>query len=204
MLSVVIQAGGESKRMGVDKALLPFQDATLIERVIKRVQTISDEILVTTNKPEIYRFLGLPTFSDIILGRGALGGLYTALTVARHPLVCVVACDMAFVNADKLVAERDLLVSTNSDIVIPDTGKGLEPFHAIYRRSTCLPEIEISLQNGLWRVDAWFDRMILLRFTLEQIKLHDPEMLCFFNINTPEDLQVALKLSADKPHKELT
>ena len=204
MLSVVIQAGGESKRMGVDKALLPFQDATLIERVIKRVQTISDEILVTTNKPEIYRFLGLPTFSDIILGRGALGGLYTALTVARHPLVCVVACDMAFVNADMLVAERDLLVSTNSDIVIPDTGKGLEPFHAIYRRSTCLPEIEISLQNGLWRVDAWFDRMILLRFTLEQIKLHDPEMLCFFNINTPEDLQVALKLSADKPHKELT
>jgi len=198
MLSVVIQAGGESKRMGVDKALLPFQDVTLIERVVKRVQKISDEILVTTNTPENYRFLNLPTFSDIIPGKGALGGLLTALTVASHPLVCVVACDMAFVNADLLVAERDLIVSTNSDIVIPDTGKGLEPFHAIYRRTTCLPEIEISLHNGLWRVDAWFERVKLLRFKREQIILYDPKMLCFFNINTPEDLQTALNLSKEE------
>ena len=74
MLSVVIQAGGQSSRMGQDKALKLFLGRPLIQRVIERLQPIADELLVTTNHPEDYAFLNLPLFTDLKPGRGALGG----------------------------------------------------------------------------------------------------------------------------------
>jgi molybdopterin-guanine dinucleotide biosynthesis protein A len=94
MLSIVIQAGGESQRMGQDKALIPILGQTLIERVLDRLSHLGDEILITTNNPECYRFLNLPLIADVLPGRGALGGLYSALNAARGPHVAVVACDM--------------------------------------------------------------------------------------------------------------
>lgn len=182
--------------MGWDKGLLPFQEGTLIQRVLERVAPIADEVLVTTNNPEGYRFLELPLYPDIYPGRGALGGLYTALNAAAHPLVAVVACDMPFINADLLNYQRELLISTHSDAVIPHTGEGLEPFHSIYRRSTCLPAIEALLEDDKWRVDAWFSRVKIQKLKPEGIKIYDPDMLSFFNINTPDDLQTALQIAS--------
>jgi len=75
MKSVVIQAGGESRRMGQDKALLPFLGEPLIERVINRVVPYADELLITTNNPEDYKVFNVPLFQDILPGIGALGGL---------------------------------------------------------------------------------------------------------------------------------
>ena len=94
MLTICVQAGGESSRMGQDKALMPFLGRPLIQRVTDRLAPIADEVIVTTNHPEDYRFLGLPLFPDLKPGRGALGGLYTALSSATCESVAVVACDM--------------------------------------------------------------------------------------------------------------
>ena len=75
MLTIAVQAGGESRRMGQDKALMPFLGQPLIQRVVKRLSAIADEIIITTNQPDSYRFLGLPLFPDTRPGHGALGGL---------------------------------------------------------------------------------------------------------------------------------
>ncbi|MCE7860606.1 MAG: hypothetical protein DYG86_12580 [Chloroflexi bacterium CFX2] len=91
MLSVVIQAGGQSSRMGEDKALKPFLGRPLIQRVIERLASIADELIVTTNRPADYEFLNASTSSaqrvrlmpDLKPGRGALGGLHTAIASAR-------------------------------------------------------------------------------------------------------------------------
>src|SRR5512147_3255637 len=99
MLTVCIQAGGQSSRMGEDKALKTFLGRPLIQRVIDRLSPIADEIILTTNHPEEYTFLDLPLFSDLKPGRGALGGLYTAIASATNPFVAVVACDMPFASA---------------------------------------------------------------------------------------------------------
>lgn len=195
MLTIVIQAGGESRRMGQDKALLPFLGEPLIKRVLNRVAHLADEIVVTTNSPERYRFLELPLFSDLMPGRGALGGLFTALSVAQQPLVGVVACDMPFASPALLSAELDLLERVGSDAVIPRSESGTEPFHALYRRETCLPLIEAAIQADKWRVDAWFKGARLHLMTQEEIEPYDPKGLAFWNVNTPEEFSQAEELA---------
>jgi molybdopterin-guanine dinucleotide biosynthesis protein A len=197
MLTVVIQAGGESRRMGRDKALIPFLGRPLIERVISRVEHLANEILVTTNCPQDYQFLGLPLFPDVVPDRGALGGLYTAVNAARQPLVAVVACDMPFVQPELLAYERDLLLDVTIDAAIPKTEGGTEPFHAVYRRATCLPEIFSVLQAERWRVDSWFSRAQIYYLSTEEITRYDPRGLAFQNVNTPEELAAAERTAAE-------
>lgn len=195
MLTLVIQAGGESKRMGQDKGLVPFLGQPLVQRVIERLQPVAQEVVVTTNKPESYQFLGMPLFPDKIPNRGALGGLYTALSAATQPLVAVVACDMPFASAPLLAAQRDGLVESQSDVAVPRLRGGLEPFHAVYRRETCLPLVEEAIQAEKWRVDAWFSKARMRFFDEAEIRRYDPELRCFLNVNTPEELAEAEKLS---------
>ena len=197
MLTVVIQAGGESRRMGQDKALIPFRGSTLIQRVIGRVSHLADQLLVTTNQPEKYDFLKLPLYPDLIPGRGALGGLYTALSAASNPLVAVIACDMPFVSFDLLAYERDLLLANEHDAAIPRTPGGTEPFHAVYRRLTCLPAIDASIQADLWRVDSWFSKVDVRFLMPGEVEIYDPDHLAFRNVNTPEELVEAERYAAE-------
>jgi len=197
MLTLVIQAGGESRRMGKDKALMPFLGQTLIERVLGRVSQLAQEVLVTTNKPESYAFLRLPLVADVIPGRGALGGLYTALSAAGKPLVAVVACDMPFVSAELLRFERDLLEREGYDAVIPRTEGGTEPFHAVYRRETCVPAVEAVILADKWRVDAWYAKANVRLLSPEETRSYDPRGLAFWNVNTLEELVEAEQIARE-------
>jgi molybdopterin-guanine dinucleotide biosynthesis protein A len=187
MLSVVIQAGGQSSRMGQDKALKLFLGRPLIQRVIERLRPIADELLVTTNHPEDYAFLNLPLLTDLKPGRGALGGLYTALFSAKNSIVAVAACDMPFANAELFKAASDILIKEEADVVIAKTDEGYEPLHAVYRRETCIPAIEAAIASDKWRMDAWFPQVKISWLKQEEIRLYDPEGLAFSNTNTPED-----------------
>jgi molybdenum cofactor guanylyltransferase len=198
MLCVAIQAGGESRRMGHDKALMPFLGQPLIQRVIDRVSPIADELIVTTNNPDAYRFLGLPLYPDPVPGRGALGGLYTALSSASQPLVAVVACDMPFVCANLLEAMHNALLSENKDIAIPRLKGGLEPFHAVYCRDICLPHIQTAIEQDKWRVDAWFAKVNMRFFDQPELLTFEPDLLCFSNVNTPEELEAAEQFALQK------
>lgn len=187
MLTVVIQAGGQSRRMGRDKATLPFAGQPLIQRVVDRLAPLADELIVTTNRPETLTFLACRKVADVLPGRGALGGLYTALHVARHPLVAVVACDMPFVSADLLRAAAARLQQECADAAVPRTADGWEPFHAVYRRGTCLPWVQQALDAGQWQVIAWFGQARVLPLEPAWCRRYDPEGVAFWNLNTPDD-----------------
>jgi molybdopterin-guanine dinucleotide biosynthesis protein A len=184
--------------MGQDKALLPFLGRPLVQRVLERVAPLADEILVTTNNPEAYRFLGVPLLADALPGRGALGGLYTALRAASNAKVVVIACDMPFVNPDLLQSEMDLLHTSGADLVIPQLEGGLEPFHAAYRKERCLPEIEWALMADKWRVDSWFSRVQVYRMPEVEIRKLDPNLRSFWNVNTPEELEQAIRAASSE------
>lgn len=191
MLSVVIQAGGQSTRMGENKALKLFLGRPLVQRVAERLAPIADELLLTSNQPEAYAFLELPVFPDLQPGRGALGGLQTALFAAQNPLVAVVACDMPFASAPLLKAAAGILEQEGADVAIAETAEGFEPLHAVYRRDTCLPAIEAAIQADQWRVIAWFPKVKVRKLAQEELKRFDPEGLAFSNVNTPEEFSEA-------------
>jgi molybdenum cofactor guanylyltransferase len=195
MLTVVIQAGGESRRMGQNKALIPFLGRPLIERVIERVKPLAEELLVTTNQPEELGFIGCPLIKDVIPGKGALGGMYTALHAASSAIVVVVACDMPFVNPALLQAEIDLLIDLNADVVIPSSQEGLEPFHSVYRRETCLPEIRNAIDTDQKRIISWFPAVRVRVMTAEEVGKYDPANQAFLNINTMEELAQAEQIA---------
>lgn len=195
MLTICIQAGGQSSRMGEDKALKTFLGRPLIQRVVERLSPIADELIVTTNRPEDYAFLNVRPISDLKPGRGALGGLYTAIASANHPIVAVVACDMPFASPKLLEAASRIMVEEAADVVIAKGDEGYEPLHAIYRRDACLPAIESAIENDQWKVVAWFPQVKVRVLTSEEIKRADPDGLAFWNVNTPEEFAKAEELA---------
>jgi molybdopterin-guanine dinucleotide biosynthesis protein A len=199
MLTVCIQAGGASSRMGEDKALKPFLGRPLIQRVVDRLSPIADELIVTTNRPEDYRFLGLRLIPDLKPGRGALGGLYTAIASASEHFVAVVACDMPFASPTLIEAASRIMVQEEADVVIAKTEEGYEPIHAVYRRATCLPAIEAAIDADQWKVIAWFPQVKVRILTSEELKQFDPDGLAFWNVNTPDEFSQAEQLAHPKP-----
>jgi len=195
MLTVVVQAGGQSSRMGEDKALKSFLGRPLIQRVIENLAPIADEMIVTTNRPAEYGFLNQRLVPDLRPGRGALGGLYTAISSATSPFVAVVACDMPFTSKNFFESAYSLMVKEEADVVIAKTDEGYEPLHALYRRETCLPAIEASIDADQWKVIAWFPQVKVRTLSPDEAKEFDPSGLCFWNVNTPEDFAKAEELA---------
>ena len=181
--------------MGEDKALKTFLGRPLIQRVIERISPLADEIIVTTNNPGGYSFLDLRLISDLKPGRGALGGLYTAVASASHPIVAVVACDMPFASSTFFEAASRILIQEEADVVIAKSEEGYEPLHAVYRRETCLPAIEAAIDADQWKVIAWFPQVKVRVLTSDEIKRYDPTGLAFWNVNTPEEFLEAEKIA---------
>jgi molybdopterin-guanine dinucleotide biosynthesis protein A len=184
--------------MGEDKALKPFLGRPLIQRVVDRLSPIADELIVTTNRPEEYAFLGIRLIPDLKPGRGALGGLYTAVASASTPFVAVVACDMPFASAPLLEAANQLMVQEEADVVIPKSEHGYEPLHAVYRRATCLPAIEAAIEADQWKVIAWFPQVRVRVLTPEEIRQYDPDGLAFWNVNTPDEFAEGEKIATSQ------
>jgi len=185
--------------MGETKALKLFLGRPLIQRVAERLAPVADEVLITTNEPDAYRFLNLPLFADLRPGRGPLGGLYTALVSAKHAHVAVVACDMPFASGPLLVASAGLLEQDRADVVIAETTEGFEPLHALYRRAACIPAIESALDAGQWRVISWFPQVKVRRLNAAELKRYDPDGMAFSNVNTPEEFAAAEKRASGPP-----
>ena len=196
MLTICIQAGGQSSRMGEDKALKPFLGRPLVQRVVERLSPIADEVIVTTNRRDDYQFLNLRLFPDLKPGRGALGGLYTAIASAAHPIVAVVACDMPFASATLIEGMTRILVKNEVDVVIAKSEEGYEPIHAVYRRETCLPAIEAAIEADQWKVIAWFPQVKVHTLTVQDVRPYDPSGLAFWNVNTPEEFIEAEQIAS--------
>jgi molybdenum cofactor guanylyltransferase len=192
--SIVIQAGGQSRRMGQNKALMPFLEQPLIERVVQRLKHAADEILINTNQPDLFSFLKLAMFPDLIPGKGPLGGLFTALSVAKFPLVAVVACDMPFINPQLLTHERDLLGVDEWDVVLPRSNDGLDPLHAVYRKDACLPAIRLALDEDRLRMVSWIGDVKVREMGIEELLVIDPDLRSFINVNTPDEFRRAEQL----------
>lgn len=194
-LTVAIQAGGESRRMGQSKASVPFLGEPLLTRIVQRVACVADELVITTNEASRLGFLGdvdlrcpVRLVPDDFDTRGSLRGLHTAFQAASMPLCAVVACDMVFASPKLIVAEATCAHAEHVDAVVPCNRNGYEPFHAVYRTKTCLAATEEALAQGRTRARDFFDLVRLRPFLNAEVARAVPERGCFVNVNTPEEL----------------
>ena len=201
-VSIILQAGGKSSRMGRDKALVPFFGGTMIEYILKQVDGFGLDTTIITNSPNDYRFLNLPLFPDVIPDWGALGGVYSAIYHAPQETCLVLACDMPFVN--RALLEYLITLVPSHDAVIPrldPTGNKMpafaEPFRAVYRK-TCLEPIKKVIELGQRRVISFFDQVNVRFVDRVEVEHFDPGLKTFFNVNTPEDLAEAERLVSEK------
>lgn len=189
MISVVIQAGGQSSRMGRDKALVPLAGRPMIAHVLARVTGLGDETLVTTNNPDALEFLELSLVTDEEPGAGALPGLLTALKAARGDTVLVVACDMPFVN--RLLLEHLLELAPGADVVVPRWNDVYQTMQAVYARKKCLKAVQDALEQGEQRMISFYPQVKVRIVPPDEVAEYDPSGRSFFNVNTPEDLTEA-------------
>lgn len=190
--TLVIQAGGKSSRMGVDKAFVPFLGQPLIGHVLSQYCGFGDETLIVTNRPDDYRYLGLPMFSDLLPDSGPLGGLYTALCAARHPHVFLTAVDMPFVS--RPLMEHLVSLAPEADVVVPRLKGEAEPLRAVYAQ-TCRGPIHSAIERGRMRMVGFYPDVRVRYVEEAEIDRFDPDHLSFFNINTPDDLEEAKRLA---------
>jgi molybdopterin-guanine dinucleotide biosynthesis protein A len=196
-VSGIILAGGRSRRLGRDKAVEPFDGQPLIRRVIERVAPLTAEIVVVV--ADAARGQALPLDADhrvavdIYPGGGSLGGIFSGLSAARFPWSLVVACDMPFLNRQLL--ENMLRLRAGCDAVVPRPGAFPEPAHALYSR-VCLPPIEARLQANDLKISGFFEEVNLRYLEEAEVRQFDPQLLSFFNVNSPEDLARAHTLAA--------
>ena len=194
-ISCIVLAGGESQRLGTDKAFLKISGRVLIKDIVEKMARIGDEVIIVTNSPQKYDCLEAKLVSDVYPGKGALGGIYSGLRAARHDYGLVVACDMPFL--DLRLLRYMILLSPGQDVVIPRVGELTEPLHAIYSKR-CLQPIERVLASGGRRIISFFPEVCVRYVEEQEISLFDPQHLSFFNVNTPGDLEKARRLARGK------
>lgn len=204
-LSAAILAGGQSSRMGRDKALIPLppDGVPMIEVVLNRIRDVADDVIVVANDDRLAH-LGARIVPDLFPGTGTLGGIHAALKGARYDHCLVVACDMPFLSPGLLAYMSGL--ERSFDVLAPVTpgeskqGKSgfiFQTLHAIYAQN-CVPSIETRLVAGDNRVIGFFDDVRVQSIDADECRRWDPMLRSFLNLNTPESLAVAMTEGQDR------
>jgi molybdopterin-guanine dinucleotide biosynthesis protein A len=186
LCSAAILAGGRATRFdGRDKSALVVAGRTILARQVAELSQLTTDVLLIGGDASADKPDGVRRVADRVPGCGPLGGLHTALSEARAPLLAVVACDMPFVSAPLL---RHLVTvaqaSDHPDIVVPRTERGYHPLCAVYAR-TCLEPVARRLALGQLRADGLFEDVRIHVVTADELaQFGDPERL-MANLNTP-------------------
>lgn len=189
-LSVAIIAGGQSSRMGSDKSFVPLLGRRMIEHVLERVAALGQgETLLITNKPDLYAEFNLPMFSDVLPGKGSLGGIYTALYHSRSAYTLCVACDMPLLNPALLRHMIALRAEPGGpyDVIVPRVEGYPEGMHALYGRA-CLTPIRARLDADQLKIIGFYPQVRLRYLDEAEWQPFDAEGRSFQNVNTPDEL----------------
>jgi molybdopterin-guanine dinucleotide biosynthesis protein A len=161
------------------------------------VRQVADDVLIVTNTPDLYAWLGLPMVPDVFPDHGSLGGIYSGLRAARGDAAFTVACDMPFLMPEvaHLVTDR----AGEADVVAPKVGVQWETLHACYGKA-CLGPIETRLRAGRLKIVGFYDDVRVLSIGEGEVaRFRAPEVV-FMNVNTPDELEAArLLLPALEP-----
>ncbi len=182
-ISLLILAGGVSSRMGCPKHLLPAFGGTMIDQIISRLGNLFSEVIVAGGDLDLNNSARI--VDDIRSEQTPLVGILSGIKASATSNVFVIGCDMPFVKPGLihlLISRKD---DTN-DIVVPVIRGYYEPLCTIYTCSTS-DKIEQYLDSDGRKVTGFFQAVRLTEVQESEIKLFDPLLESFINLNTPSD-----------------
>lgn len=180
-------AGGHSRRMGRDKALLAWGESTLLDHTIDRLRETCEQVRLLTGPTARYHDRGLPVDADVVPGTGPLGGLYTGLLrLTSGALGLFLAVDLPRVPVSLLQALLGL--AEGFDVVVPVWSRGPEPLCAVYRGS-CLDPVLRRLQAGELRMTSFWPEVRVRRLGEAELARYGDPAVFLRNLNTPEEYE---------------
>ncbi len=198
-----VQAGGGSTRFGTDKALVELAGKTMLRRTAELVALVCAEVYIVAPGGK-YANLTWPLIEDRWPGQGPLGGILTALEQvsqwetssnrdAPASWTLVVSCDMPFLTRDFLAFLIERTLVSRAEIVVPQSGDGLEPLCACWSTGARI-EIQHAFNSGVRKVTEAMKRLRMEVLDESAWKRFDSENRLFWNMNTPTDYEQARRL----------
>jgi len=191
IMTGIILSGGKSRRIGENKAFLKIGEKYIIQMVVESLKSVVEKIIVVTDNPYRYKFLRVKIVKDIIPGKGSLGGIYTGLFYSKDYYNFICGCDMPFLNPDLVRFMRSTI--KDNDVVVPVVGGFLEPLHSIYSKR-CIGVIRQHLKKDDLKIKNFFPEVRCIYLSEGTIRRYDPNLLSFFNLNTPKMLELIKNL----------
>ncbi len=187
--SAIILCGGQSSRMGRDKAALPFGPDTLLTRVVQAVQVVAGDVVIVGDTSQSMP-AGIRIVSDAIPGLGPLAALATGLASVRAERSLVVACDMPLLVP--AVLRRLLDLTGEADACVPLVDGMPMTTCAVYATRVIL-RAQAQLAAGTRSLRALLADVSVRWVSADDLRDLDPHLLSFWDCDTPEHYQAALR-----------
>ncbi len=189
-LGGIVLAGGQSRRMGQDKALIPFGNSTLLEHIVTVLRKLTPTVVVVAATADKYVVEGCRVVGDRFPDQGPIGGIITGLeAIQKHNAAItrclVVACDMPYLDAEVL-AQFALLGGIDNEAVVPISAQGIEPLCACYHLDA-LPKLQAFFDAGGRSIRKALDCLCIERVSSALWQETDPHEKMFTNWNTLEE-----------------
>ncbi|MGI8385830.1 molybdenum cofactor guanylyltransferase [Robertmurraya sp. P23] len=192
----IILAGGQSSRMGQNKALMMIDGVPVIERIANELEKISDELLIVTNTFHTYEYLNIPMVEDEQKGKGPIAGIQAGLKASRSEKNLIVACDMPFISLS--LGEFLLEELEGYQAAIPKLDGRIHPLFGAYRKDA-LQAVSQSLERNELRIMCLLQNLHV-RYISEDILRRKGIVVkdtAVFNMNDQIEYEKALKLDCD-------
>jgi molybdopterin-guanine dinucleotide biosynthesis protein A len=191
----VILAGGRNTRFsGRDKALVRVGEKRIIDYIFSVFKSLFEEIIIVTNQPLQYLEWDALIVTDIYPIRSSLTGIHAGLFYASTPYAFFTACDTPFIKKE-LIETVIARIEPGMEAIIPEISVGLEPLCAVYARSS-LKRIEQHLAEDKLKIQWVFKKDRIKKISEAEILDKDPQLLSFFNVNSPRELEKAELLAS--------
>jgi molybdopterin-guanine dinucleotide biosynthesis protein A len=207
-MKALILAGGENKRIPLIKGFLEIKGKRIIDSNIEILNKIFDCIILSTNNPELYFYLGIPMIGDIFKYKGPMTGILSSMIALGEDEIFVTACDMPFVNTEliKYILKKWTQSRANTsrithnasrskgwDAAVPIFKGKSQPLMGIYSRKI-IRTMEEAIKTSNRSLRDFLKKLNVLYISEEEVKRIDPLGMSFFNINTIENYKKALKI----------
>jgi molybdopterin-guanine dinucleotide biosynthesis protein A len=185
-----VLVGGNSSRMGRDKATLPFGDRPLVVWMAELARRVCDTVSLVGNRRK-YAGLGFPMVEDVFPDQGPMGGIHAALENSSARWNLVVGCDMPYLPAAFLRRLLGIAQEADADAVVPESnGFQYEPLCAVYARA-CLAPVEAALRAHRRKISDVFEQLRLRSVPRDEWKPFNRDGRLFQNLNTPQEYEQA-------------